>query len=173
MARTTMRLVNGKLKRIPLPDITNCNDCGACCRHMGTPPGFALFYPTKGEIADWAKETEDYKIWRGLPDSVKAELAEYYRAVDAGEIEDRTRDADTIAGEILAKREKGDIAGAAELLRELQTRDPIACLWYDEANKRCAHYEHRPEVCRTAINPGDRACLATRKRFSISLPVVA
>lgn len=45
-------------------------------------------------------------------------------------------------------------------------RDGI-CLWYDEATKRCRHYELRPEICREAIQPGDEGCLAWRQHYRI------
>jgi Fe-S-cluster containining protein len=105
---------------------------------MGTPPGYAAFYPVDGQIADWAKESPDFERWQGLPREAEQELREYYAAVDAGMVADRTLNDDT------------------------------PCLWLDSAG-RCKHYEHRPETCRDAIEPGDEYCLEFRR----SLPVLA
>lgn len=124
------------------------------------PAGFAAFYvvPEQRDRAgvvkidlgdgrvrwavDWMVGSPDEAWWRALPRAAEEELAEYYRAVTAGEVEDRTRG------------------------------DDLPCLWYDAATGRCRHYEQRPEVCRDAIQPGDEACLAARERHFIPLPTV-
>jgi hypothetical protein len=52
---------NGKAtRRVTLP-IVNCEGGGACCRHMGTPPGYAMFYPKNGVISDEVKAWPDYQ----------------------------------------------------------------------------------------------------------------
>lgn len=55
-----LRLVNGKIVRRTTAPVTNCDNCAACCLHMGRPP----FDP--GEI-----------------DSLPAELARQIREYDA------------------------------------------------------------------------------------------
>lgn len=37
------------------------------------------------------------------------------------------------------------------------------CVWYDADTRRCKHYEHRPDVCRDGVKPGDDACREWRK----------
>lgn len=39
----------------------------------------------------------------------------------------------------------------------------LPCLWYDTESKRCKHYENRPEICRSAVVPGDEYCLRFRE----------
>ena len=46
---------------------------------------------------------------------------------------------------------------------EVEDREGLPCLWYDEQTKRCKYYEHRPETCRTAITPGDKDCRRYRR----------
>jgi uncharacterized protein len=41
--------------------------------------------------------------------------------------------------------------------------DGSPCVWYDPATRRCRHYEHRPELCRDEVKPGDEACLRWRR----------
>lgn len=105
----------------PLPLLhpaARCGDCGTCCTEIGTPPGFAGFFPPAGhEIPEDWKAWPDYAILLAAPLAVREELAAYYAAVDRGEVEDRS--------------------GYA-----------VACLWYDEGTKRCRNYDHRPTVCR-------------------------
>jgi len=36
--------------------------------------------------------------------------------------------------------------------------DGLPCLWYDTEDKRCRHYDHRPQACREAVVPGDESC---------------
>ncbi len=45
--------------------------------------------------------------------------------------------------------------------------DGSPCIWYDAGTKRCRHYEHRPELCREAVKPGDTACLRWRKAAGV------
>ena len=44
----------------------------------------------------------------------------------------------------------------------------LPCLWYDAETKRCRHYEHRPQVCRS-FTPGEPAC----NQWRIELGLVA
>jgi Fe-S-cluster containining protein len=39
-----------------------------------------------------------------------------------------------------------------------------ACVWFDVEKKQCKHYEHRPELCRTEIVPGDESCRLIRMK---------
>ena len=87
-----------------------CRDCGRCCAEIGTPPGFAAFFPAEGHaVPDEWKEWPDYAHLMSAPAEVRAELAAYYAAVDRGEVEDRSG-------------------------------YPCPCLWYDEAAKVCKNY---------------------------------
>lgn len=41
------------------------------------------------------------------------------------------------------------------------------CIWFDEQEKRCKHYELRPEICRNVLQPGDEICRRWRKMYGI------
>lgn len=72
----------------PLP-ILDCNDCGACCTHIGTPPGFAMFFGAwpQREI----EQSPDWEIFRSMPAKLKTELRRYYHGVFVSKmIVDRT-----------------------------------------------------------------------------------
>lgn len=122
--------------------VTDCRDCGLCCQHVGVPLGYSFFYPRDGQTPAWVYETPDYARWRALPPEAEAELRTYYDGRAAGTIVDRSADNET------------------------------PCLWYDEATKQCRYYEHRPEVCRDAIAPGDESCLEFRAARRYSLPLL-
>lgn len=103
--------------RLPLP-VADCSGCGACCTEIGTPPGFAVFFPPPGhEVPASYREWPDWGYLAAAPPAVRDELAAYYAAVDRGEVADRSG-------------------------------YPVACLWYDPVARACRHYEYRPEVCR-------------------------
>jgi uncharacterized protein len=38
------------------------------------------------------------------------------------------------------------------------------CIWLDMETRRCKHYEHRPDVCREAVELGDGYCFEWRRR---------
>jgi Fe-S-cluster containining protein len=105
----------------PLPLLhpaAQCQDCGQCCSEIGTPPGFAAFFPAAGhEMPEERKRWPDYEYLMAAPREVRDELAAYYAAVDRGEVEDRS--------------------GYA-----------VECLWFDTVNRTCKHYNYRPRVCR-------------------------
>lgn len=166
------KMVNGRMVHVKELPIVNCDDCGACCRHMGTPPGYAAFFPLPGnEIMAWAKEGTDWPRFQAMPEAIKGPLREYYAGVHAGLIEDRTRD--WAIPEM--RREEYDALTPEQkkqALKRAVRAEPIPCLWYDEQTKRCRHYEWRPETCREAMKPGDAACRATRKHFKIPLPII-
>lgn len=123
---------------IPLPIVTNCDNCGVCCMHMGTPPMFAAAFPPDGhQVPEWFIGCDDWRIIQSMPEAVRAELAEYYRRVDAGEIEDRT------------------------------ARDDMPCLWFDLATRRCRHHEHRPTICRE-FEIGSEDCVRMRAERGIA-----
>lgn len=104
------------MERLSLP--ITCDDCGACCQHVGTPPGFfGVFCSNSWDEAFWA-DTNDYQHWLDMPEPLRAGLRSYYQAMWRKEIPDRTLDGKT------------------------------PCLWYDAEARRCRHYEHRPQVCR-------------------------
>jgi Fe-S-cluster containining protein len=118
----------------------SCDGCGACCTHIGTPPGYGWFFAVHedGTIAPapWLKGTDDERYFAGLPDEVKRELADYYAAVRARLTPDRTAD------------------------------DDMPCLWFDEQSRRCRHWEHRPQVCRD-FAVGSGYCLIHREECGI------
>lgn len=58
----------------------SCEGCGACCREMHSPPGWAMY---AGPAADyWIEradpEDEDWQIFQAIPEPVKQELREFY-----------------------------------------------------------------------------------------------
>jgi len=63
---------------LPLP-VLNCDGCGACCAHIGTPPGFAVFF---GDLPRReARAFADYSIFWTTPKWLRDELGAYYKAV--------------------------------------------------------------------------------------------
>lgn len=49
----------------------NCDNCGACCTHMATPPGHAAYFPPKGlRIPKWAQGVGDAKYIAAMPQKV-------------------------------------------------------------------------------------------------------
>lgn len=76
----------------PLPMADPCADCGLCCRHVGTPPGFFAAYCSPHWDGKFLTESEDYATWLAMPAAVRDELRAYYDAVDRGEVADRARD---------------------------------------------------------------------------------
>ena len=123
-------------KRTPLP-VVSCEGCGACCMHMGTPPGYSWFFPSDGrELGEWAAESDDWPVFRAMPEGLRRELAEYYAAARRLPIEDR---------------------------EELYYSP---CIWLDLETRRCRHYEHRPSICRE-FEVGGRWCRGHRKDHGI------
>jgi Fe-S-cluster containining protein len=124
--------------KISLTEI-RCEGCGACCRRVGTPPGFFLAeaFAMPHRDGEHFADDRDWEYWRAIPNEVRQELIDYYRGLFAGQIEDRE---------------------AAE----------VASLWLDEQTGRCRHYEFRPMVCREALDPGDKACLTCRAHAGLS-----
>jgi Fe-S-cluster containining protein len=63
---------------------------------------------------------------------------------------------------------KAELLAAVERFqRDGWPADGTPCIWYDPETKRCRHYEHRPTLCRDAIQPGDRTCLRWRREYGI------
>ena len=120
--------------------VLNCDGCGACCTHIGTPPGYACFFPPRRMPIHpmWKGGNPDWVLFQSIPPELIQELRTYYDAVQLGLLEDRT---------------------------SLHCSD-VPCLWYDERTRRCAHYEHRPSVCRS-FEVGSEACLGHRARLGI------
>lgn len=119
-----------------LPVVT-CTDCGACCRHVGSPPGYALFFPAAQEgwpavVQEALWETEDGRRLRAMPEALRAGLRAYY--------------------------ERCELTG--------DWRDGRPCCWYDEATRQCRNYFWRPEICR-AFEVGSQECLEFRKECGI------
>jgi Fe-S-cluster containining protein len=56
---------------------------------------------------------------------------------------------------------EGLVALREEWLRDGFPPDGSPCVWLD--GTRCAHYEHRPAICREAVAVGDENCLAWRR----------
>lgn len=115
---------------------------------MGTPPGYASAHPIDGDIPAYWIGTEDHTRWLAMPAELRAELKAYYDGVQAGTIQDRTRN----------------------FGYQANPENDIPCLWYDLDAKRCKHHEHRPDVCRE-FDVGGPECKATRQHFRIPLPV--
>lgn len=69
-----------EFKAAPLP-VIDCEGCGLCCTHMGSPPGFAAARLHPG--------AEDYTLWLALPGELRQELTDYYTSVERGESIDR------------------------------------------------------------------------------------
>lgn len=122
---------------IELPIISDCNGCGVCCTTMGTPPGFARFFPPAGrQVAELAQHTEDHEIVLRMPVKVFNELRVYYTRVQLGLERDRTEG------------------------------DDLPCLWYDAETRRCKHHKHRPTICRD-FEVGSADCLFVRNLYGI------
>ena len=110
-----------------LPLYDPCRGCGACCTHVGVPPGYD---------PPIAEGSPDYELFLAIPEALRDELRDYYQAVWAGKTEDRS-----LSGN-------------------------VPCLWFDLETRRCRHYEHRPNVCRT-FEIGGASCLGHRERMGI------
>ncbi len=54
-----------------------------------------------------------------------------------------------------------------EQLLQTPPRGEQPCIWYDRQRRRCKHYEHRPSICRDALEPGDESCRAWRQQFLV------
>lgn len=66
---------------LPVVTAADCVGCGACCRHMGSPPMYALFHPPPGQrIAESWQQDEDYITWSQMPAELRSELDAYYQA---------------------------------------------------------------------------------------------
>lgn len=48
--------------------------------------------------------------------------------------------------------------------------DAAPCIWLDQATMQCKHYEHRPDICRDEVKPGDEACLGWRDEYPVKGP---
>ena len=127
--------------RLNLSIISNCDDCGACCIAMESPPGYAMCFPPVGEpLLGGVAESEDYAIVRRIPARLRAELRRYYQ---------RLRD------------ESGFEPG----------RRDQPCIWFDEQTGRCRNYAYRPTTCREFQigSEGCRACRAWRDDWNIDV----
>lgn len=108
-----------------MPGPSSCDGCGACCTYVGTPPGYAAFFPVNGgPVMDGFRGSEDHKRFKAMPAELRQSLRNYYREVWAGRIQDRSA-------------------------------SDAPCLWYDEATRRCKHHEYRPDCCREFEIGGD------------------
>jgi Fe-S-cluster containining protein len=126
------------MERSSLPTVTR-DDCGACCQHVGTPPGYAIFFtqePVSAKLIRRLVGDDTMALWESMSDEARAELADYYAGVRAG----------TIANRVWAN---------------------LPCLWFDPVTRKCRHYEHRPPVCREFEVGGD-SCLFLRERHGVA-----
>lgn len=41
------------------------------------------------------------------------------------------------------------------------------CIWFDEETRKCRYYEHRPSICRDALQVGDAGCRSWRQEYGI------
>lgn len=169
---------NGRLIRLAVLQVTNCDDCGACCRHMGTPPGYAAFNIVGGGTAYWAKGSDDETRYFSMPQELRDELRHYYDGVLSGKLMDRTADLEDSTSVMRAIADgRLDIKHLDLAMTQMKYGSnavtAIPCLWYDSDSKKCKHYEWRPETCRDSevMAPGNEACLATRRAFRIPLPL--
>lgn len=101
------------MKRLPLPQITNCDSCGACC------------------LGQEALPLDNYQ---GTPPPA-------------------------LLAEIAAMRERFN--------RDGWPGNGEPCVWYDAETRRCKHYEHRPDVCRDTVKPGDDDCRRIRRKAGV------
>lgn len=62
------------MPQVDLPIIESCDDCGACCLEMNSPPGYVVFY---AERPCWPKDTGDHERFARLPAEAKRLLDEY------------------------------------------------------------------------------------------------
>lgn len=56
-----------------------------------------------------------------------------------------------------------------ESLHDPDRREGIedqVCIWFDVAENRCKNYDHRPTICRDAIQAGDKACQVWRIQYA-------
>lgn len=121
----------------PLPSGDPCRGCGACCLHIGTPPGFAAWFPPPGkslkDTAGYRREMkEDAAIVAKMPAEVTASLR----------------------------------AGFEEAWSTNRSGQSVPCFWWDSASRRCRHHEHRPSVCRQ-FEPGGEDCRRLRDEYQI------
>jgi Fe-S-cluster containining protein len=159
---------NGKIVRIATLPVTSCNNCGACCRHMGAPLDYEQF--VYGEQSSELMESGNYNRWLDMPEALKSELKAYFDGVRSGAIPAVIKYTD----KQFAAAVSGDEAALEIIANSIMEQTPnkaIACIWYDQQKHTCKNYEWRPDTCRDALEPGDEACLATRKAFRIPLPV--
>lgn len=161
---------NGRLISLPTLPVTTCEGCGACCRHMGAPPGYEECWRREG------MDPEDLARWMVMPPEISDELVEYYKAVAFGAVSTRT--AGQPNPELYAKfmKTQDEIDFEIMMLDMLKRNRPetaIPCLWLDLETMKCKHYEHRPQICRDVPKTGDEVCLSTRKAFRIPLPVTS
>lgn len=125
------------MMNLPIVQPITCDGCGECCRHIGTPPGYALFFPPAGQrIMAWTIGTPDHERFKRMPATIKRKLREYYQRMWRKETPDRTG-------------------------------FDMPCLWFDEATKRCRHYEWRPDICRE-FEVGGEGCLEWRSSAGIT-----
>lgn len=130
----------GAEEAISLPQITSCSGCGACCLHVGTPPGFAAWFPPPGkslkDTADYRRVMkEDAAIVAAMPASVTRSLVEGFR----------------------------------EAWQTNRSGQSVPCFWWDSETRRCKHHEHRPSVCRK-FERGGEDCRRLRDEYKIDGP---
>lgn len=101
-----------------LPLVTNCDDCGACCTHIGTPPAFFSAYASPKHDGVFLTDQDDWQYWQAMPESLRQEMRDFYASQDHLDV------------------------------TECRSESGLPCLWYDAATRRCRHYEYRPQVCR-------------------------
>lgn len=110
---------------ITLPQIADCKGCGACCLHVGTPPGFAAWFPPPGKSL---KDTASFR--RGNPDAAIVSK---------------------MPAEVTALLK----AGFAEAWASDRSGQNVPCFAWDSLSRQCRIHKHRPSVCRSFEVGGD------------------
>lgn len=102
-----------------------CKNCGRCCEHIGTPPGFSAYATRDGSVpVECLRDSEDHEIYKAMPQELRDELVAYFEGMMANERPDRSG-------------------------------YECPCLWYDPMTQQCKHHDHRPSTCREFEVGGD------------------
>lgn len=62
---------------------------------------------------------------------------------------------------------KQELLEYLDWLKRERPRGERPCLWFDQQRRTCKHYEHRPSICRDAVQVGDESCRAWRQLHQV------